>query len=116
MKKQWHHIASHSIWALALIVVGFVILPVVSAIAAQGGYEPATTLSASQILPPELLAGPNHRVEEKVVNDGYVNTYRIGSKFGVFTAVSTAMLRKRIEEINALVLMEKIEKTKEYGT
>ncbi|HEY7220264.1 MAG TPA: hypothetical protein VH985_17905, partial [Candidatus Binatia bacterium] len=29
---------------------------------AQQGYEPAATLSASQILPPELLAGPNHRV------------------------------------------------------
>lgn len=115
MRKHWHQTASLSILALALIAVGFVILPGVPAIAAQGGYEPATTLSASQILPPDLLAGTNHRVEGKVVNDGYVNTYRIGSKFGVFTAVSTAMLRKRIGEINALVLMEKIEKTKEYG-
>lgn len=80
----------------------------------SAAYENSVELQASKILPPELLSGPNHHVEEKVTNDGYVNTYRVSSKFGVFTAVSTAMLRKRIDEINALVLMEKIEKTKEY--
>lgn len=83
-------------------------------LAAQGAYEPPTTLNASQILPPDLLAGPNHRVEERVYNDGYLNTYRVGSKFGTFVAVSTPMLRKRISEINALVRMEQIEGTKEF--
>jgi hypothetical protein len=81
--------------------------------AAQAGYEPATTLSASQILPPDLLSGPNHLVEERVYNDGYLNTYRVGSKFGTFVAVSTPMLRKRISEINAMVRMQ-IEGTKEF--
>jgi hypothetical protein len=81
---------------------------------AETGYESPAVLSASKILPPELFAGPNHRVEEKVTNDGYLNTYRVGSKFGTFTAVSTAMLRKRISEINALVVMEKIQGTKEF--
>ena len=84
-------------------------------LAAQGGFEPPTTLNASQILPPDLLAGPNHRVEERVYNDGYLNTYRVGSKFGTFVAVSTSMLRKRIGEINALVRMEQIQGTKEYA-
>jgi hypothetical protein len=81
---------------------------------AQQGYEPAATLSASQILPPELLAGPNHRVEERVYNDGYLNRYTVLSKFGGFVAVSTPMLRKRISEINAMVRMEQIEGTKEF--
>jgi len=84
-------------------------------LAAQGGYQQPTTLNASQILPPDLLAGPNHRVEERVYNDGFLNTYRVGSKFGTFVAVSTAMLRKRIGEINALVRMEQIQGTKEYA-
>ncbi len=102
-----------ALWAVLLWFQLFFVEAVTIA-ATQGGYEAAAELQASKILPPELLSGPNHRVEEKVANDGYLNTYRIGSKFGVFTAVSTGMLRKRIGEINALVLMEKIEKTKEY--
>jgi hypothetical protein len=84
------------------------------ALAAQPAYEPSTTLSAAQILPPELLAGPNHRVEERVSNDGYLNTYRVVSKFGTFVALSTPMLRKRISEINALVRMEQIQGTSEF--
>jgi hypothetical protein len=82
--------------------------------AAQTGYESSTTLSASKILSPDLLSGPNHRVEERVYNDGYLNTYRVGSKFGTFVAVSTPMLRKRINEINAMVRMEQIQGTKEF--
>jgi len=83
-------------------------------VGAQTSFEPPATLSASKILPPDLLSGPNHRVEERVYNDGYLNTYRIGSKFGTFVAVSTPMLRKCIGEINALVRMEQIEGTKEF--
>ncbi|MGE5305144.1 MAG: hypothetical protein ACM3TN_17680 [Alphaproteobacteria bacterium] len=85
------------------------------AMAAQWGYEPPTTLNASQILPRDLLSGPNHRVEERVYNDGYLNRYTILSKFGGFVAVSTPMLRKRISEINAMVRMEQIKGTKEYA-
>ena len=81
---------------------------------AQQGYEAPPVLSASKILPPELLSGPNHRVRERVTNDGYLNTYQIDSKFGTFTAVSTAVLRKRIGEINAMVVMEKVQDSKEY--
>ena len=78
-------------------------------------YEAATILSASRILPPDVLAGPNHRVEERVYNDGFLNRYTILSKFGGFVAVSTPMLRKRIGEINAMVRMEQIQGTKEYA-
>jgi hypothetical protein len=103
------------LFASVLIVSAFWSLTPIADLLAQTGYEPSpTTLKASRILPPELLAGPNHRVEEQVSNDGYLNTYRVGSKFGTFIAVSTPMLRKRISEINALVRMEQIEGTKEF--
>jgi hypothetical protein len=98
---------------LYLIIVGLLIARP-SLTAAQQAYEPAAVLSASQILPPELLSGPNHRVEERVYNDGYLNRYTVLSKFGGFVAVSTPMLRKRINEINAMVRMEQIEGTKEF--
>ena len=47
-------------------------------------------------------------MNENVGNDGYLNRYVIESKFGNFEGVMTAKLRKRIDEINALVVMEKI--------
>ena len=82
--------------------------------AAQPAYEASVTLQASKILPADLLSGPNHRVEETVYNDGYLNTYKVNSKFGTFIAVSTPMLRIRISEINAMVRMERIKGTKEF--
>lgn len=85
------------------------------ATAAQTTYESPVVLSASKILPPELVSGPHHRVQEQVRNDGYLNVYTIDSKFGQFTAVSTAMLRKRVQEIDAIAVMEQIKGTKEYG-
>jgi hypothetical protein len=66
---------------LAFIVAEILVFPNF-VLAAQPAYEPSTTLNASQILPRELLAGPNHRVEERVYNDGYINRYTVLSKFG----------------------------------
>lgn len=83
---------------------------------AQTAYESTPTLSASKILPPDVLSGPNHRVQERVTNDGFLNTYTIDSKFGQFNAISTALLRVRIQEINAMAAMDKLKGTKEYGT
>jgi hypothetical protein len=100
--------------SLALFIVGMLVFQLPFTIAAQPAYESPPVLSASKILPPELLSGPHHRVEEAVNNNGYFNIYRIDSRFGTFTAVSTAMLRKRIGEINAMVVMEKIQGTTEY--
>jgi hypothetical protein len=101
---------------LAAVLVGILVLQTTFSLAAQSGYESVPVLSASKILPPELLAGPNHRVQEHVANDGFLNTYTIDSKFGQFKAVSTALLRERIQEINAMAQMDKLKGTKEYGT
>src|SRR6266403_4128785 len=98
----------------ALVLAALLIFQPAFTIAAQQAYESAPVLSASKILPPELLSGPHHRVQEAVTNNGYFNIYQIDSKFGVLPAVSTAMLRKRVGEINAMVVMEKIQGTKEY--
>src|SRR5436189_90300 len=99
---------------VSLALAGLLVLQPALIAAADKGYESAPVLSASKILPPELLAGPNHHVEERVYNDGYLNRYTVQSKFGGFVAVSTPMLRKRINEINAMVRMEQIEGTKEF--
>jgi hypothetical protein len=102
-----------------LLTTALTVLPLMTSapkLGAQGMYEPSPALSASKILPPELLSGPNHRVEERVYNDGFLNRYTVLSKFGGFVAVSTPMLRKRVGEINAMVRMEQIQGTKEFAS
>ncbi len=100
---------------MALVLLCMLALQPSFTMAAQPGFESLPVLSASKILPPELLSGPNHRVQEKVKNDGIVNIYTIDSRFGTFSAVSTAMLRIRIQEINAMAVMDRLKGTKEYA-
>ena len=84
---------------------------------AQPAYEvPPVRLRASAILPADVMRGPNHQVAEEVIDDGYLNHYRIGSQFGDFTAVSTAALRIRVVEINAIAAMAQVETTSEFAT
>ncbi len=70
---------------MALVLLCMLALQPSFTMAAQPGFESLPVLSASKILPPELLSGPNHRVQEKVKNDGIVNIYTIDSRFGTFS-------------------------------
>jgi hypothetical protein len=78
-------------------------------------FEAPPTLSAAQTLPASLVKGPNHTVVDRVLNDGYMNHYTIQSRFGQFEVVSTAKLRKRVDEITALVAMEQVKGTDVFG-
>ena len=96
-------------------LAGVIVLALGYPAAAQQRYETLPVLSASKILPSELLSGPNYRVQDKVTNDGFQNTYNIDSTFGTFTVVSTPLLRQRIQEIKAMATMEKLKGTKEFA-
>ena len=54
------------LWCAVSALVVASLLGVMLPAFAQQGYETAPVLSASKILPPELLSGPNHRVQERV--------------------------------------------------
>jgi len=84
-------------------------------IQAQGQYEAPPALEAAKILPGSMATGPNYRVEQRVVNDGLMNTYRITSTFGTFEAHSDAELAKRIHEIGAIAKLKGLESSKEFG-
>ncbi len=71
--------------------------------------EAPPVLRASRILPKQMVAGPNHTVEERVVNDGYMNHYRIQSRFGLLEAQSTAELSIREREIDAIARMKEVD-------
>jgi hypothetical protein len=81
---------------------------------AEEAYEIPRALKASEALPKDLLKGPFHSIDKTVQNDGYMNTYTVVSKFGTFTAISTASLRIRIEELKAVDAMKKMEQSDEF--
>jgi len=79
-----------------------------------GPFEGPQRSKVTDVLPRELVYGPNHSVQHSVLNDGYLYIYTINSKYGQIRAVSTAMARKRIHEINAIAEIEKMSKGEEF--
>lgn len=71
-------------------------------------------LQAAQVLPPELLKGPNYRIDPLVLNDGLVNTYQLETKYGVLTVEGTPLLIERLNELRALDRIEKLENSEVY--
>jgi hypothetical protein len=71
-------------------------------------YEEPPTLSATELLGPELVKGPNHTVVEQVRNDGLFNHYTVDSPFAAFEVSSTSALKFLINEINAIAEMKKV--------
>ncbi|MGD8564138.1 MAG: hypothetical protein PVG03_16470 [Desulfarculaceae bacterium] len=57
------------------------------------------------------MSGPNHSVSNKVLNDGFINTYAVSSRFGSFRAFSTLALTKLVHELNVIAQMEKVEES-----
>ena len=72
-------------------------------------------LKASDVLPREILSGPNYVVRETVRNDGLVNTYDIETQYGLLTVESTDLLLKRIGELNALWKLQDLKRISIYA-
>ena len=73
------------------------------------------TLSAMNVLPKDLLQGENYRVEDKVENNGLINIYRLSTDYGPLKVESTAELLIRITELNALLIMEEMDRKEVFG-
>jgi hypothetical protein len=81
---------------------------------AEAAFEELPVLNASEILRPEFLAGPHHKVREPVPTYFGVNQFTIDSDFGVFEANGNEMLVRRINEINAIAQLKDVSRTDEY--
>lgn len=79
------------------------------------GYERPPVLHASEVLPPELREGPDHRVEDRVTTDGFHHVFRVESRFGAFEAVGDDLLRVRLKEIAALAVLAERGATAEFA-
>ena len=70
--------------------------------------EHAPVFRASSFLPRSVISGPNHRVDDMVRNDGYMNIYIVHSPKGDLRVESTALLYTRVYELEAAAAMDKV--------
>ncbi len=78
-------------------------------------FETPPVLSAVKLLPPQLLKGPYHTVNDRITSDGYFNNYRIESTFGVFEVEGQQLLETRVGELVALAELDKLTSTSVFG-
>lgn len=81
---------------------------------AEAAFEELPVLNASEILRPEFLTGPHHKVREEVPTYSGANRFTIDSDFGVFEADGNEMLLKRINEINAIARLKEVSRTDQF--
>jgi hypothetical protein len=73
------------------------------------GFEALPELHASALLPPELLAGPHHRVRDAVGSDGFLHLYRVDSDIGGFEVAGDEPLRECVREIDAVAALRAVQ-------
>jgi len=101
---------------LASLLTLLCLLPQIARAAAKAEQtETPPILSAATLLPGQILTGPNHAVDDKVVNDGYMNIYTLHSPKGDLRVESTALLYTRIKELEAAAAMDQVNKGAEIG-
>jgi hypothetical protein len=81
---------------------------------AEAAFEELPILKASDILRPEILAGPHYKIREEVFTYSGANQFTIESDFGVFEADGNEILVTRINEINAIARLKEVSRTDEF--
>jgi hypothetical protein len=109
MSKKFRIIVFYTIVVFALCGT----IPV-SMAAAQEFQRIPIVLRAPDVLPADLLTGPNYSVKGRVTSDGFVNTYDLDTGYGPLRVESTALLLKRINELKALSRIEQLKGTDVY--
>jgi len=102
--------------AVAFVAVATLLLavPVARAVAQSIEVEPPATFAATQILPAELASGSHHSVDPIVRNDGFINHYKLYTRWGSFDVASTATLRTWVREIEVAAAIAAIRKDEEF--
>ncbi|MDF0673680.1 MAG: hypothetical protein P0120_04965 [Nitrospira sp.] len=65
-------------------------------------YEVPEEEPAEQVLGPDLVAGPQYRVEDPILHDGYTNVYSVSSPHGRFVAHGSTMFVRLRRELTAI--------------
>ncbi len=72
-------------------------------------------LHAKDLLDKKLLKGENYSIDDTVQNDGLINTYQLTTDYGPVTVEGTEELMDRITELNAMSVMEEMDRKKVFG-
>ena len=72
-------------------------------------------LKAVEVVPQNVTKGPNYQIEQKVINDGFVNTYRLTTDYGPLKVEGTSLLMERTNELKALSHMEEVAQTDTFA-
>ena len=77
-------------------------------------FETPPAVRAADVLPAELLKGPDHVVQDEVASDGVALAFTIRSTFGDFTAPSREMAELRIAEVAAIAQLKELGRTEMF--
>jgi hypothetical protein len=77
-------------------------------------FEPAPVLGGSELAPAALLKGPLHTVTEPVTLEGFFGRFVIESKFGKFSVAGVNMLAVRVNELQAIEVLQEVEKSQAF--
>jgi hypothetical protein len=77
-------------------------------------YETQTNKLAKDAILPAVATGPNYRVNNPVVADGYMYRFKITSTYGPFDVTGTGALRKLEHEIWAIGQLKNVTKSEAF--
>ena len=83
--------------------------------AARAGFELSPVRRASDLVGPDQLTGPYHRIEADVLHDGRAYVYSVVSDFGQFEVRGDEQLSVCLREIEALAAMRATSKTATFA-
>lgn len=96
--------------AVVLFAPVLVISMTATGLAEAQTYEAPPTFRASDILAPDMVSGPHHKIAETVENDGVLNRFQVETPQGPLTVVGTDRLMIRLHEVEALQQMEEVKR------
>ncbi len=91
---------------LIVLACTALLLAIVLPIGAVAQTEAPPVLSARDLAPAELLAGPDFKVDDVVPTDGFYGIFTVQGVYGSVQARGVTMLRVRVAETQALARLE----------
>jgi hypothetical protein len=101
--------------SVAVLTLAVSLLSSASVAADEAFEQPPLELDAALIVPDELMVGEGYKIDALVVNDGYSNTYRLITDWGDVEAISDYRLRARIQEVQAMVVLDSMSRAGVFG-
>src|SRR5262245_59019035 len=107
---------SRRVWSalFRLVLTGACALPAARVALAQPALQTPPVLSARELLPPDMLAGPHFEVDDRVPTDGLLGHFTLRSGYGTFVVPGRELLRIRIAELSAIQQLETTSQTQEF--